>query len=328
LQAPSFAQGLPKLTLNSGARILVVSNRVKAPNVKLATTKGLSARGSDKLIYAVVDGAGARETAEQQIPVRELAASELDAFFASRPVQSRDVLVYVHGFNNSVESAVGIATDVANKISFGGDLIVFAWPSQASILSYQADIKSAEASVKPLQGLLQMLLANPTIAKVHVLAHSLGNDPAIKAVVLTQPSLPAGPSKLGELILCSPDVGRNEVIQAIGKVTGSVSGTTLWVSNSDIALAFASALGRGVRAGQVPRGEGPIVMSGVVTIDVSRETRLFARNHNAYSQVERIFLDLAELFKPASARAWKNPANRARYIKKDVATGSYWEFVM
>ena len=55
----------------------------------------------------------------------------------------RDVLLYVHGYRESFESAAASAPQLADGIAFRGAPALFTWPSAASTLSYVSDRESA-----------------------------------------------------------------------------------------------------------------------------------------------------------------------------------------
>ena len=302
---PGGAQ-LP-LGLESGAQIIIAINREKIGRGKAETTKAFSTSASSKLSFVVVRERGIRQSAEQAINIEELDGLMLPAFLQGAQASSKDILLYVHGYRSSVEGAVTNAVNYANSMHFTGTLVIFAWPSRNSLVAYFADVASADASTDQLIDLVKAISAISSIERIHVLAHSLGNDPVIKAVVKLKPSLRDWKSKLGELILCSPDVGREEFVKEVSKITEVVRGITLWASSSDRALSAANRVAlRGVRAGQVPR-EGPIVMAKVDTVDVSSERRLWETNHDAYRQVDDLFSDLSGLLGTERTPPWLDP---------------------
>jgi esterase/lipase superfamily enzyme len=317
-------QVTPSLAPTSGANVLIATNR-KRSGTPAQSTRAFTSAITDTVIFARVRDTDLVSGAERDIPIQELSRPETSALLQKRENRAPgDILLYVHGFNNSIESAANIGRDVANKMDFGGQLLIFSWPSRGNLLSYAEDIRTADASTKQLLELLTFLGKQNSVERVHILAHSLGNDPVTKALA----QLEIGQGKIGELILCSPDVGREEFIQRMKKFGKTARGATLWVSDSDVALEAARALGRGIRAGQVPAGLGPIVLDGLDTIDVSREARLFARNHNAYSQVDALFADLSGLFVlPSPIRRWRIPGTNSHYIKKEISAGTYWEYI-
>jgi esterase/lipase superfamily enzyme len=65
-----------------------------------------------------------------------------------------DVLVYVHGYNTSFETAALDAARLSDGVKFVGDTMVFSWPSRASLLDYGYDRESAMWSRDALQQVL------------------------------------------------------------------------------------------------------------------------------------------------------------------------------
>jgi len=49
---------------------------------------------------------------------------------------TRDVLLYVHGFNQTFETAALDAAHLSDGIRFRGETMVFSWPSRAKLLDY------------------------------------------------------------------------------------------------------------------------------------------------------------------------------------------------
>ncbi len=56
---------------------------------------------------------------------------------------ARDVLIYVHGFNQTFEGAALDAAHLSDNIKFRGETMVFSWPSRAKLLDYAYDRESA-----------------------------------------------------------------------------------------------------------------------------------------------------------------------------------------
>jgi len=56
---------------------------------------------------------------------------------------ARDLLVFVHGYNVSFEDAAVRAAQVAADLNFDGSVLLFSWPSAASVTGYVRDQQSA-----------------------------------------------------------------------------------------------------------------------------------------------------------------------------------------
>lgn len=69
-----------------------------------------------------------------------------------QPAGGHDVLIYVHGFNQTFEAAALDAIRLSDGIKFGGATMVFAWPSRAKLFDYGYDRESAMWSRDPAAG--------------------------------------------------------------------------------------------------------------------------------------------------------------------------------
>ena len=72
--------------------------------------------------------------------------AQIAAHLSGRVGVNRDVLVYVHGFNTSMEEARFRLAQIVVDGQFGGVPVLFTWPSKAALLAYGADKESATAS--------------------------------------------------------------------------------------------------------------------------------------------------------------------------------------
>lgn len=95
----------------------------------------------------------------------------------------KEVLVFVHGYNNEFDDA---AIRMAQTWHFGGRLgvpIVFTWPAgSGGLKGYAYDRESGEFAVVHLKMLLWALANNPKVDRVHLISHSRGTDVASTAL--------------------------------------------------------------------------------------------------------------------------------------------------
>ena len=95
---------------------------------------------------------------------------------------ARDVLIYVHGFNQTFETATIDGARLAQGVAFGGDAVVFSWPSKAKLLDYAYDRESAMWSRDALEQVLTGFIRSRTTGRVHVVAHSVGTSVTMEAL--------------------------------------------------------------------------------------------------------------------------------------------------
>lgn len=155
---------------------------------------------------------------------------------------SRDVLVFVHGFNVNYDEARWRLAQIVADSGFAGVPVLFTWPSRNKILGYGSDKESATAARDPLDQLLQQLAAVPGVGRVHVLAHSMGAWLAMES--LRQADL-AGRGDLGghlgEVMLAAPDIDI-DVFRAQMAYVGRNARVSVFASSGDRALSVSRTL--------------------------------------------------------------------------------------
>ncbi|MEZ6130802.1 MAG: alpha/beta fold hydrolase [Planctomycetaceae bacterium] len=97
--------------------------------------------------------------------------------------KAKSVLVIVHGFNVSPDDAIARAAQVAEDMPFHGMVITFSWRSHGETQAYRHDETSAERHFWSLAQLLADLRRdNAPDCQIHLLAHSMGNRVALRAL--------------------------------------------------------------------------------------------------------------------------------------------------
>lgn len=89
-----------------------------------------------------------------------------------------DVLIYVHGFNTEQADMLKRMQKIETGLAahgFNGALVAFDWPSDGSVLRYDADRRDAKAVAQYLvsDGIVPLLGLAPK-PRVHIVAHSMG----------------------------------------------------------------------------------------------------------------------------------------------------------
>ncbi len=168
--------------------------------------------------------------------------NEIATQLSGRVGASRDVLVYVHGFNTGYDEARFRLAQIATDSGFTGVPVLFTWPSQNKFLAYGADKDNATASRDDLHQVLAELGTLPGIGRIHVLAHSMGTWLTMEA--LREASL-AGQGDLyghlGEVMLAAPDIDLDVFKQQLGRV-GAYARVSIFAAADDKALSISSTL--------------------------------------------------------------------------------------
>ncbi|MEZ5798652.1 MAG: alpha/beta fold hydrolase [Paracoccaceae bacterium] len=118
----------------------------------------------------------------------------------------RDVVIYVHGFNNTMAESVYRVAQMHYDLKVPGVAVHYAWPSRGSPLGYVYDRDSALFGRDGLEELLHQV-AQAGARRVVIVAHSMGG--ALTMETLRQVAIRndrAVTRSLGGVILISPDL--------------------------------------------------------------------------------------------------------------------------
>jgi esterase/lipase superfamily enzyme len=172
---------------------------------------------------------------------------------------SKEVLLYVHGFNETFESAAFTAAELCHFLGREQVCAFFTWPASTTgnfLTSYTATTESGDFAVEHLKKTIRMLATTPGVEGVQILAHSRGTSVTLKAVrELGLEAIAAGKEaanlyKIDNLVLLSPDI---DIDIAAQQITG-------FVSDPDLVTVW-------------PEGRLPRVLKGRLTIYASPEDR-------------------------------------------------------
>ena len=104
----------------------------------------------------------------------------LNAQLALRPPGSRNVFLFIHGFNTMFAEALYRGAQLAHDSKAPGVPVLFTWASRGKPTAYVYDLNSATAARDGLEHTLRLLLRS-NAEKVNVLAHSMGNWVTVEA---------------------------------------------------------------------------------------------------------------------------------------------------
>jgi esterase/lipase superfamily enzyme len=174
-------------------------------------------------------------TAARRLELPKIRA-EVTAELARRAPQDRDVLVFVHGYNTTFADAAFRFAQIVHDSGFKGVPILFTWPSRGELLAYPYDRESALYSRDFLEQGLRSISQNLGVAKMDVLAHSMGT--LLTLEVLRQAQIRGDGNfngKLRDVMLASPDVDLDVFRTQLRSIQRPI---TVFVSKDDKALSF------------------------------------------------------------------------------------------
>jgi esterase/lipase superfamily enzyme len=227
-----------------------------------------------------------------------------------------DILVYIHGYNSSFETAIIRAAQIGFDLKVRGVTAAFCWASRGELHGYPADEDSVKLSERHLAHFLSLLNETFPTKKINILAHSMGNRALLGVLenLTKYPSLQN--ARFGQIFLAAPDIDAR-YFQLVASVYPTVSErTTLYVCAMDRALAVSGAMKYDARVGFVP----PVtIVNGIDTVEATN-VNLDYLGHGYYAEASAVLYDIAMLLSSNMS-----PATRPRLAREISSTGmSYW----
>lgn len=251
------------------------------------------------------------------LSVKPLEAADFNSQFQSQlgAAKSRDVFVFVHGYNVKFVDAARRTAQLAYDLDFPGVAVLYSWPSQGTLSGYTTDENEVVWTEPHLKKFLADLAAQGASgARIHLVAHSMGNR-ALTNVLRTLATESSTPI-FSEVVLTAPDIDaevfERDLAPAIQKIARRV---TLYASSSDAALMASKKVHGYQRAGD--SAPTIIIAPGIDTIDASGiDTDLLG--HSYFAQMKDVLQDINLLL-----IASKSPAERS-LLEQARAAGKYW----
>lgn len=164
------------------------------------------------------------------------------------------VLLYVHGYNNTFDFAIRNTAQLAADLDLvgcsgedRGVAIAYSWPAQNTLLSYLADEENAEWTQQRLAPFVQALgrICREEGAELTLIAHSMG----ARALVRSLADLANACQQQGRtapladhVVLLAPDIGKGLFDQYVERFLPLIHHLTIYVSSEDRALGLSSLL--------------------------------------------------------------------------------------
>lgn len=219
--------------------------------------------------------------------------SEIERAAARTP--GREVVLFIHGFDNGFEDAARTCARIGVGIGVSGAMVLYSWPSAGSATAYLGDRNNAYWAVHALKELLSDLTASQWVGRLSVVAHSMGNEAFIRAYselageCAGAKGACADLRKLRAIVLAAPDVDREIFLdQHAARLASLDARVVLYASRADMALA-ASTL---VQGGDYERlGKNVLCIPGIHVTDVS-EVKTDVLGHSWISQSRAVLQDL------------------------------------
>jgi esterase/lipase superfamily enzyme len=224
-----------------------------------------------------------------------------------RTPPKKQVLVFVHGFNNRFEDAVFRFAQFVHDSGVEAQVVpvLFTWPSKARVLAYGYDRESVEYSRDELESGLRFLAKDPEVGEITVLAHSMGNWVTLEA--LRQMAIRDGKvaQKIHDVILAAPDVGVDVAYKQIDQIHALGARRPkffLVTSEGDRALAISRRVWGEPRLGSIDPNQEPdeskLKREGIEVIDATRFRSSDPFHHGKFAENPQLASVIGQIFTP------------------------------
>jgi esterase/lipase superfamily enzyme len=142
----------------------------------------------------------------------------------------REIVVFIHGYNNSFEDAARSVGQLCNDLGPKDYLcIAITWPaggSKGALFGYNFDRESGEFAVPDVRKAIRAIGATPGLKKLHFIAHSRGTDVLSTALqqlaieTYSSQSSFAAKLKIANVVLAAPDL---DMDVAFARMLGTAS---------------------------------------------------------------------------------------------------------
>jgi esterase/lipase superfamily enzyme len=223
--------------------------------------------------------------------VRRLDLDAARAWLDSHGTRTRKhrVLIFVHGYNNRFGDAVFRFAQFIHDSDAEVTPILFTWPSRGNVFAYGYDRESASLSRDAFEQMLNMLIRDPAIAKIDILAHSMGNFLVLETLRQMSIRNRAISTKIDDVMLAAPDVDVDAFESELADMGNPHPRFTLFASRDDKALALSGWIwGSDARLGAIDPKAEPYksrhAAAHVNVFDLTDIKSTDAANHNKFVQ--------------------------------------------
>jgi len=201
---------------------------------------------------------------------------------AMRPRGSRDILFFVHGYNNTTSDALLRLGQFVEDTNYEGVAVLFDWASAAKLTRYVYDLNSALIA-RPQINEIGNILARTNAEGYSVFAHSMGGFLMMEAV---KDQVAKGrfnsANRLRNIILASPDIDIDLFRAQLKEIEISKDFLFVLISEDDSALRTSRRIAGGVpRVGATDATE--LAELGVVAIDLSQVNDSASGSHSKFA---------------------------------------------
>ncbi len=213
------------ISINVPTKILDDPTGIARPNELVFSLRG-DGSGDDLIIESITSYSRNSFVASLQEEIRSSNRKEL--------------ILFVHGYNQTFRQALERAATLKVGLDNVGNgaVAMYSWPSGGSLYAYSED-RALISNNFVLDGLVEyinIMLRQSGAERVHVIAHSMGNEYLLAALNRMKDRGQLTGKTFNEVIFASPDVARGDFVAKTSRIASHADRLTLYASRSDQAL--------------------------------------------------------------------------------------------
>ena len=206
----------------------------------------------------------------------------VNAALAELPPNDRDILFFVHGYNNTISDSILRLAQFIEDTDYKGVPVLFSWASAAQPMKYVYDMNSAMAA-RPHLLEASRLLVKTNAKGADIFAHSMGSLLLMEAIVVAEQAGKFNASgRLKTVMLAAPDIDIDLFRSQMSLIRKGQHKLFILTSKDDSALSFSRRISGGVtRVGSADAEE--LAELGVIVIDLSQIEDSKSGSHSKFA---------------------------------------------
>lgn len=171
--------------------------------------------------------------------------AELDAALAQRAPKDREIVIFIHGYNNNIADSVFRSAQITHDYNIKAVSLHYAWPSGGSLPLYVLDRDSAIFGRAGLAETIE-IAARTKASRVLLIGHSMGAYVVMEALRdLAMTGRRNTLERIGGVVLAAPDIDVDVFQSQVRDISTLPKPFTIVVSRRDRALGISRRLAGG-----------------------------------------------------------------------------------
>lgn len=279
---------------------------------------------------SIVDGAP-----DPQVPLTPGTRAWLTALdTALAQHRDKDIIIYVHGANATVERAAGQAAQLQHFTGNNSIVLLFAWPTAENFLRYPRDMVTAYGAAPQLARTIDLIARHTRAKNIDVLTYSAGGTVGSDGLAMVGRAVSAGGQnpRLGEIYHAAPDADTRGFVDDLKDYVKVSRRVTVAANMNDSALRLSALINRASRAGRPDMAELSPEQTGflleanraqglqLVRVRPENIPGLSRGSHTFWYEDPWVSSDVL-----LTVLLHLEPANRA-LVAGQAGQGTYWQF--